>query len=141
MPEAKKIFPQGKPWKDQRHQQPALRKHTKQPENTWQKWQQPAPRPSAPQGANGRSLALHEAASRRFLGVQPIQIRHCKHRKKQKWLLHEKKYTEYSRVILALTAIGEDVTDVGGYNLLQPLSDFKQTVWRRKRSIWGADRF
>lgn len=45
-------------------------------------------------------------------------------------VLHEKKYTEYSRVVLALTSIGEDVTDVGGYNLLKPLSDFDQTVWQ-----------
>lgn len=45
-------------------------------------------------------------------------------------VLHAKKYTEYSRVILALTSIGEDVTDIGGYNLLQPLSDFDQTVWQ-----------
>ena len=48
----------------------------------------------------------------------------------KKGILHEKKYTEYSRVILALTALGEDVTDVGGYNLLEPLSDFDQTVWQ-----------
>ncbi len=33
-------------------------------------------------------------------------------------ILHEKKYTEYSRVILALTAIGRDPANVGGYNLL-----------------------
>ena len=45
-------------------------------------------------------------------------------------MLHEKKYTEYSRVILALTALGEDVTDVGGYNLLKPLSDYDQTIWQ-----------
>ncbi|MDY3249437.1 MAG: prenyltransferase/squalene oxidase repeat-containing protein [Candidatus Choladocola sp.] len=45
-------------------------------------------------------------------------------------VLHEKKYTEYSRVVLALTALGEDVTNVGGYNLLKPLSDFDQTVWQ-----------
>ena len=45
-------------------------------------------------------------------------------------VLHEKKYTEYSRVILALTALGEDVTDVGGYNLLKPLSDYDQTIWQ-----------
>lgn len=39
-------------------------------------------------------------------------------------VLDERKYTEYSRVILALTAIGEDVTDIGGYNLLENLSDY-----------------
>lgn len=38
--------------------------------------------------------------------------------------------TEYSRVILAWTAIGRDAADVGGYNLLQPLADFDQTVFQ-----------
>ena len=45
-------------------------------------------------------------------------------------VLHKKKYTEYSRVILALTSLGYDVTNVGGYNLLKPLSDYDQTVWQ-----------
>lgn len=45
-------------------------------------------------------------------------------------VLHAKKYTEYSRVILALTAIGEDVTDVGGYNLLENLSDYDNICWQ-----------
>lgn len=45
-------------------------------------------------------------------------------------ILHSKKYTEYSRVILALTAIGKDPTDVGGYNLLEPLADFEQTIFQ-----------
>lgn len=45
-------------------------------------------------------------------------------------VLSERKYTEYSRVILALTAIGKDPSDVGGYNLLPPLSDFEQTVFQ-----------
>lgn len=35
------------------------------------------------------------------------------------------KYTEYSRLILALTAIGRDVKNVGGYDLLEKLSDFE----------------
>lgn len=38
--------------------------------------------------------------------------------------LHKNKSTENSRVIIALTAIGKDVTDVAGYNLLEPLADF-----------------
>lgn len=37
--------------------------------------------------------------------------------------LHRAKSTENSRVILALTSIGKDVTDVAGYDLLEPLSD------------------
>lgn len=40
------------------------------------------------------------------------------------------KYTEYSRVILAWTAMGRDATDVGGFNLLTPLADFDQTVFQ-----------
>ena len=45
-------------------------------------------------------------------------------------VLNERKYTEYSRVILALTAIGKDPSDVGGFNLLVPLADFDQTVYQ-----------
>ena len=42
--------------------------------------------------------------------------------------LHDKKYTEYSRVILALTSIGKNPADVGGYNLLTPLGDYEKTI-------------
>ena len=45
-------------------------------------------------------------------------------------ILHAKKYTEYSRVILAVTAIGRDPADVGGFNMLVPLADFEQTVFQ-----------
>ena len=45
-------------------------------------------------------------------------------------ILHEKKYTEYARVILAVTAIGADPTDVGGFDMLVPLADFEQTVFQ-----------
>ena len=44
--------------------------------------------------------------------------------------LHDKKYTEYSRLIVALTAIGADPSDVAGYNLLTPLGDFDKTIWQ-----------
>ena len=37
--------------------------------------------------------------------------------------LHRAKSTENARMILGLTAIGADVTDVAGYNLLMPLND------------------
>lgn len=43
-------------------------------------------------------------------------------------VLNERKYNEYSRVILALTAIGKDPTNVEGYNLVSPLADFDRTV-------------
>ena len=45
-------------------------------------------------------------------------------------VLNERKYTEYSRVILALTAIGKNPEDVGGHNLLVPLADYEQTVFQ-----------
>lgn len=48
----------------------------------------------------------------------------------QNGVLHDKKYTEYSRLVLALTAIGRDPANVGGYNLLQPLGDFQKTTWQ-----------
>lgn len=45
-------------------------------------------------------------------------------------VLHERKYTEYSRVIVALTAIGKDPGNVAGYDLLAPLGDYERTVWQ-----------
>ena len=45
-------------------------------------------------------------------------------------VLHDRKYTEYSRVILAVTAMGEDPTYVGGFNMLLPLADFEQTCFQ-----------
>lgn len=47
-----------------------------------------------------------------------------------KGILHDKKYTEYSRLILALSAIGVDPSHVAGYNLLMPLGDFDKTIWQ-----------
>lgn len=53
-------------------------------------------------------------------------------------VLHDKKYTEYSRVILALTAIGKNPTEVAGYNLLMPLGDYEKTIWQGiNGSIWA----
>ena len=42
--------------------------------------------------------------------------------------LDTRKYTEYSRVILALTALGFDPTNAAGYDLTLPLADFDATV-------------
>ncbi len=53
-------------------------------------------------------------------------------------VLHKRKYTEYSRVILALTAIGKNPENVGGYNLLLPLADFEKTVWQGiNGAVWA----
>jgi hypothetical protein len=43
-------------------------------------------------------------------------------------VLHDKKYTEYSRVILGLTAAGYDARDVAGYDLTAALGDFERTI-------------
>ena len=50
--------------------------------------------------------------------------------KERNGVLHSRKYTEYSRVILAVTAIGKNPQNVNGYNLLIPLGDFEKTVWQ-----------
>ncbi len=40
-------------------------------------------------------------------------------------VLNERRYTEYSRVVLAFSALGQDVTDVAGFNLIDYLSDYE----------------
>ena len=53
-------------------------------------------------------------------------------------VLDTRKYTEYSRVVIALAAIGKDATNVGGYNLVAPLGDFDQTCWQGLNGpIWA----
>ena len=43
-------------------------------------------------------------------------------------VLHARKYTEYSRVILAVTALGKDARNAAGYDLTLPLGDYDKTV-------------
>lgn len=58
--------------------------------------------------------------------------------KERKGILHDKKYTEYSRVILALTSIGKNPKDIAGYNLLTPLGDYEKTIWQGVNgAIWA----
>lgn len=52
--------------------------------------------------------------------------------------LHSKKYTEYSRLIVALTSIGKNPANVVGYNLLTPLGDYEKTIWQGMNGpIWA----
>ena len=52
--------------------------------------------------------------------------------------LHKAKSTDNSRMILALTAIGKDVTNVGGYNLLAGLSDLEFVKYQGNNGpIWA----
>ena len=50
-------------------------------------------------------------------------------------VLSSTKNTEYSRVILALTAIGKDPRNVAGYDLTKPLADYDKTI---RQGINGA---
>lgn len=53
-------------------------------------------------------------------------------------VLHKRKHTEYSRVILALTAIGKNPANVCGFNLLTPLADFEKTTFQGiNGAIWA----
>lgn len=61
-----------------------------------------------------------------------------KHVQSVKGNLHNRKYTEYSRLIIALTAIGRDPTNVGGFNLVEKLSDFDKVVWQGTNGAFFA---
>lgn len=62
----------------------------------------------------------------------------CKYLDENNGILSTRKNTEYSRVILALTALGYNPADVGGYNLLTPLGDFYATSRQGVNgSIWA----
>ena len=50
--------------------------------------------------------------------------------KEKNGILHERKYTEYSRAVLAVTAAGRDVKNVSGYNLLSYLYDFDKVIFQ-----------
>lgn len=58
--------------------------------------------------------------------------------KEKNGILHARKNTEYSRVILALTAIGKNPQDVVGYNLILPLLDFEKTIYQGiNGAVWA----
>jgi len=53
-----------------------------------------------------------------------------KHLKERDGILHTRRLTDYSRVILSLTAAGFDPRDVAGYDLTLPLGDFDKIIWQ-----------
>ena len=55
--------------------------------------------------------------------------------KQQNGILSDKKNTEYSRVIVALTAMGKDPQNVAGYSLLTPLGNYEETI---SQGVTGA---
>ena len=53
-------------------------------------------------------------------------------------VLHARKYTEYSRMIVGLSAIGKDARNVAGYDLTKPLGDYEKTIWQGLNGpIWA----
>ncbi len=53
-------------------------------------------------------------------------------------ILDKKKYTEYDRVIVALSAIGKDARCVAGYDLTTPLGNYEKTIWQGNNGpIWA----
>lgn len=45
-------------------------------------------------------------------------------------VLNEKKYSDYSRAIVALSAIGVDARNVAGYDLVSRLGDYDSVIWQ-----------
>ena len=55
-----------------------------------------------------------------------------------KGIFHDKKFTDYSRVIVAMSAVGMDATNVDGYDLTAPLADFVNIKWQGMNGpIWA----
>lgn len=54
----------------------------------------------------------------------------AQHLKQTNGVLSTNKYTEYSRTILALSALGIDAQNFHGYNLLLPLADFEKVCYQ-----------
>lgn len=53
-------------------------------------------------------------------------------------VLDERKYTEYSRVVLTMSALGYDPKNISGYDLLAPLLDFEKTSYQGLNgNIWA----
>ena len=58
--------------------------------------------------------------------------------KETEGILHKKNFTEYSRVIIGLTAIGADASDFAGYDLTEALADFVNVKWLGQNSVMWA---
>lgn len=58
--------------------------------------------------------------------------------KENNGILHERRYTEYSRMVIALETIGENSRDFAGFNIAFPLGDYEKTVMQGLNgSIWA----
>ncbi len=50
-------------------------------------------------------------------------------------VLSERKYTEYERAVIGLTAIGADPHDVEGYDLTEPIGDYEKVVYQGANAV------
>ena len=58
--------------------------------------------------------------------------------KESKGVLHRRKYTEYSRLLVSYAALGLDPTNVAGYSMVDPLCEFDDVIWQGPNgSIWA----
>jgi hypothetical protein len=58
--------------------------------------------------------------------------------KEKDGILNERKYTEYSSAVIALTAIGKDPSNVAGYNILEKLANYDKVVYQGiNGAIWA----
>lgn len=71
-------------------------------------------------------LSRYESLTKDYLNIYLNNLR--EEVEKTKGVLSERKYTEYARVVLALTAVGADPQDFSGYNLLQPLAELDNVI-------------
>ncbi len=55
--------------------------------------------------------------------------------KGSKGVLSERKYTEYERAVIGLTAIGADPHDVEGYDLTEPIGDYDKVVYQGANAV------
>ena len=65
-----------------------------------------------------------------YLGRLETSVKACK------GVLSDRKYTEYSRVVVALSALGVDARDVGGYDLLAPLGKRSHHLLHTDHNAW-----
>lgn len=71
-------------------------------------------------------LSRYESLTKDYLNIYLNNLR--EEVEKTKGVLSERKYTEYARVVLALTAVGADPQDFSGYNLLRPLGELDHVI-------------
>lgn len=71
--------------------------------------------------------------------IEKYVLAEAEYVKEKNGVLSERKYTEYSRTIVALNVIGEDAKAFGGYDLTAPLANFsKTTAQGLNGAVWAV---